>query len=304
MEFLSSHLDLSAELLSNIEAISNLTTSMVNRNSSISARETLNNTSRITAFDAATAKTSLSLQKSGAEMDFLNNNHITQLGKLSHNDKKKEDAAHLTEAMAKRDADSLISALAASETIRENSNLMDDFLLASDVFLKENNSYDDIDEFREKVGLFSDIEHDFPNPFVTDEVDMDFFMDYQKQLTLLFNHNSGEAKNIYDALSRMKIRLILNSLNIDILQNASFESNGSIEALTMQPYVTVSRAKADIYRRLMIDKAALTALDTQTTGSLLLTNVIIKSQKNLLLQEILKVKKQKNMLLALTMSGS
>jgi uncharacterized protein (UPF0333 family) len=303
MQVLSSHLELSKELMSNIEEISSLSKSIVDRNGTISAQETLNNTSRITALDGVSSKLTLALQLNGVEKEYQTNNHITQLDKLSLNGKKENDAREKLNAISKLDTDSLLNSLAASETIKANSKLMDDFLIASDQFQMENSGYLTSDEFREKSGLLSDLSHDFPNPFVTEVVDMDFYMDYQKQITLLYNHQGGLPENINEATRRVRSRLIINSLNLDILQNASFQSDGSIESLTMQTNATVSRAKAESYRRLMYDKQALTSLEKQTKGSLLLTNVIVKSQKNLLLQEILKTKKQKNMLIALSMLG-
>jgi hypothetical protein len=303
MQFLSSHLDLSQALMENINSISSLSSSMANRNASISVQESKSNLTRISAYDGIASKVSLTLQMNDIEKDFIQNNHLMQVEKLSKNWKAAEDAVHKTETMGKMKNDSLLNSMAASQTIGRNSDLMDDLLLGSDLFIQENNSFDDINEFREKSGLLADISHEAPNPFVTDEVDISFFMEYQKQLILLFNHNKGEPKDIYDATERLKSRLILNIMNFDILHNTSFESDGSIESLTMQSNATVARAKADLYRRLMLDKHALTSLETQTNGSLQLTNVIVKSQKNLLLQEILKVKKQKNMLLGLTMLG-
>lgn len=303
LSVLSSHLDLSKELLANIDAIANLSSSMVNRNASISAQESLNNSNKITGYDAVSTKLATSMQLNAIENEMLKNNHIIQLDRLSTNNKKADDVANKIKVMGNRENDSLLTSLAASASMKTNSVLMDDLLLVADQIQTRNNGYKSVDGHREKAGLLSDLSHEIPNPFVTDEVDMAFYLDYQKQLLLLYNHQSDEPTSISDATDRIKKRLIINSLNLDILQNAAFEGDGLIEELTMQTNATIARSKAESYKRLMFEKHALTSLEKQTTSSLLLTNAIVKSQKNLLLHEILTVKKQKNMLIALTMIG-
>lgn len=303
LSVLSSHLDLSKELLANIDAISNLSASMVNRNASISAQESLNTSIKITAFDAVSTKLSTSMQLNAIENEMLKNNHIIQLDRLSTSNKKADDVTNKIQVMGNRENYSLLTSLAASASMKKNSELMDDLLLVSDQIQTRNNGYKPADEHREKAGLLNELSLEIPNPFVTDEVDMDFYIEYQKQLVLLYNHQSGAPKTISEATDRIKKRLIINSLNLDMLQNASFEGDGSIEALTMHTNATIGRSKAESYKKLMFEKRALTSLERQTESSLLLTNTIVQSQKNLLLHEILTVKKQKNMLLALTMIG-
>ena len=304
MSALSSHLKLSKAILSNIDAIASLSSSMAERNATISLQETFSSRRRISAYDATTFKVSSSLQINATENDVDTNNQIVQHDVLSMNKKNNSIAKNATDLVGQSKNDSLLAALSASETINQNDDLMTEFLLASDLLQVDNNQQSATDEFREKLGLLADISHEIPNPFVTDDVDASFFIDYQKELLLLFNYQNGAPKNIYEAIGQVKNRLILNALNMDILQNVSFESNGHVESLTMQARYTNARAKAESYKRLMLEKDALISLDSQTNGSLLLTNVIIKSQKNMLLNEILKVKKQKNMLLALSMNSN
>jgi hypothetical protein len=301
LSVLASHLELSKELIANIEEISNLSTSLVDRNASISAQETLNTNAMLTALDAASTKISTSFQRNAMEREISKNNHSIQLERLHKNKIIGNNADQVSKAAGQGLTDALLTSLAASSTIKNNNDLMDDLLLVSDHLQNNSNDYEEKDEFREKIGLLSDISHDIPNPFISDEVDIQFYKDYQKQITLLYNHERGEPKSIIEANNRIKFRIIIQNLNLHILENTTFDSNGLIEGLTMQSKATVARSKADAYKRLMLDKEALTSLDKQTKGSLLLTKVIINSQKNLLLNEILKVKKQKNLLLSLSM---
>lgn len=302
MSSLNSHLELSDAILSNIDAIASLTSSIVERNATISSQEALGSRKRISAYDATSFKVTSSLKVNATESDINTNNQIVQRDVLSFNMKNNSTAQSKMQIVDKSKNHGLLAALSASEIIKQNDNLMNELLLASDLLLVDSNNNLVTDEFREKLGLLSDISHDIPNPFVTEEVDASFYIDYQKQLLLLFNYHNGSPKNIYEAIRRVKSRLILNALNFDILQNVSFESSGDVEGQTMQLTYTNARAKADSYKRLMLEKEALLSLDVQTNGSLLLTNILIKSQKNMLLNEILQVKKQKNMLMALSMN--
>lgn len=296
---LASHLDLSKELLANINAINNLSTSLVERNASISAKETVNMTTKITALDGFSFKTTTTLARNAMESAISMDNHIQQLENLSNNVKEDMKSMQSINMLAKGQSDSYLTALAASSTIQKNVEIMDDLRIASDEVQFQNNRYDSHDEQREVVGLLSDISQEIPNPFVTDDVDMKFYMDYQKQLISLYNHEIGPPRTIEEATERIKKRLIIDALNLYIFENASFEGNGLIEDLTMSTLATVARAKADAYKKLMFEKDAIASIDTQTISTLMLTKIIVTSQKNLLLNEILKVKKQKNLLLAL-----
>lgn len=296
---LSSQLDLSNELLANIDEINNLSKSLVDRNASISATETLNMSTKITALDGFSFKTSTALVRNAMERAINMDNHMQQLVNLSNNAKEDIKSMQSINMMAKGQSDSFLTSLAASSTIKKNVEVMDDLRIVSDQVQFENNSYVSHDEQREGVGLLSDISQEIPNPFVNEDVDMDFNLDYQKQLVSLYNHEKGPPKSIEEATGRIRKRLIIDALNVHIFENASFEGNGLIEDLTMNTRATVARAKADAYKKLMFDKKAITSIQNQTISTLMLTKIIVTSQKNLLLNEILKVKKQKNLLLAL-----
>lgn len=296
---LSSQLELSKELLANIDEINSLSKSLVDRNASISAAETLNMSTKITALDAFSFKTSSALARNAMESAISVDNLSLQLGNLSNNVKDDIQSSETIDMLAKGQSDSYLSALAASPTIKKNVELMDDLRIVSDQVQFQNNRYDSHDEQREVAGLLSDIPSDIPNPFVTDDVDMDFYLDYQKQLISLYNHENGPARTIKEATSNIKKRLIIDALNLHVFENASFVGDGLIIDMTMNSLATVARAKSDAYKKLMFEKNAIASLENQTISSLMLTKVIVTSQKNLLLNEILKVKKQKNLLLAL-----
>lgn len=294
---------LSSQLLSNGQSIARLSSSFIDQQANLYGEEYEASQNRVRAYDGLAKVVTLTLE-AGAAINERITDHIAQ---EILNIKKTEKVAAVVYRNGLHDfafnlpfENNMLSAI--PQLSKEIEVHKTRYKEASKYQLEMTKKISMDSEGIQLPVLLGDIDFEISNPFTLDEIEEEYWEEYQKFITLVFNNSSKSSDNsLIKRQVGLQKQLALHVLSKSLSEMVKIPEDRADEllSLTGEGTTTIKAALFEQYKQEMMNVNTQTVTKSSPVEALLVINNLQLAQKNLLLKEIRDTKKLKNALLSI-----